>query len=130
MKTILVIDDDHTQLGVLPQLVEFAYHPENVTVIARDNHASACDLVRTIRFDQVLTDLETDKGFEGFETAKFIRSKNPETDIVGMTGRPGVTLEEWEVRTIIAKPFTVDTLRKVLVNRENAEDQRRELTSV
>jgi two-component system cell cycle sensor histidine kinase/response regulator CckA len=113
--TILVIDDEQTVRETLADMLETMDH----SVVAAAGGIEALQRLDQTKFDLVFTDLAMPE-MDGWETARQIRRRHPETKIVMVTGYgPGTNPppgEEALVDGIIGKPFDFDQVTEILTN--------------
>jgi CheY-like chemotaxis protein len=114
---ILVIDDEQA----IAQLLEDALTAEGHVVTVAGSGTEGVELAELSRYDLVLTDLGM-PDMSGWEVARRIRSRFPETPVVLVTGW-GMTVSQEEVdragiAAVVHKPFEITdmlaTTREVL----------------
>jgi DNA-binding response OmpR family regulator len=114
---ILVIDDDQA----IAQLLEDALSAEGHAVTIAGSGTEGVELAELSRYDLVLTDLGM-PDMSGWEVARRIRSRFPDTPVVLVTGW-GMTVSREEVdragiAAVVHKPFEITdmlaTTREVL----------------
>jgi len=121
--TVLIIDDDDNMREVLSDtLVQ-----SGCSVDQSASGEGGLDLFGTQQYDIVMTDLGM-KDMSGWDVARIVKEKSPETPVVMLTGW-GAQIDEKTagkrgIDFIMAKPFKIDKIRE-LVNK--AMELRREL---
>ncbi len=111
--SILVIDDEESVRETLADMLETMDHK---VAIAKSGH-EAVQKLASADFDLVFTDLAMPE-MDGWETARAIRKRSPEMNIVLVTGYgPGTeppTGEDKLVNGIIGKPFDFDQVTQTI----------------
>jgi CheY-like chemotaxis protein len=112
--TILVIDDDDRVRTLLKDILLFGGHQ---VVEASDGEVGLEYLKKNGRVDMVLTDLGMPLK-NGWEVAKWIKTKIPQTPVVLITGW-GTNLDEAKIKEsgvdmIIGKPFQVNEILETI----------------
>jgi len=107
--TILVIDDDERVRTLLRNILLFGGH----RVIEAPDGESGIRYLEEGGLDMVLTDLGM-PGMNGWEVAKSVKSKTPQTPVALITGW-GTNLDEEKIKEsgvdwIIGKPFQVNEI--------------------
>jgi CheY-like chemotaxis protein len=107
--TILVIDDDDRVRTLLRDILVFGGHQ----VIEASDGILGMQYLEQGKFDMVLTDLGMPV-MNGWEVAKWVKRKTPQTPVGLITGW-GVNLEEEKIKEsgvdlIIGKPFQVSEI--------------------
>ena len=107
--TILVIDDDDRVRTLLRDILVFGGHQ----VIEASDGILGMKYLEEGKFDMVLTDLGMPV-MNGWEVAKWVKRKTPQTPVGLITGW-GVNLEEEKIKEsgvdlIIGKPFQVSEI--------------------
>lgn len=113
MSCILVIDDEPVVLdGCEATLTKTGYEVETTL-----NAEEALDKIEAGRYDAIVTDLKL-PGLSGIQLLKIVKDKEPETDIIMITGYATVqtAVEAMKLGAFdyISKPFTPDELRSVV----------------
>ena len=108
--TVLVIDDDERVRTLLRDILLFGGHE---VIEASDGESGIRYLEKDGAVDMVLTDLGMPLK-NGWEVAKWIKTKTPQIPVVLVTGW-GTNLDEGKVRDsgvdmIIGKPFQVNEI--------------------
>ena len=133
MNTVLVVDDDER----LRKQVYWALK-DSYSIFQAENRTQTCQLMQSTRVDLVLLDLHlppaVDTPEEGMKTLEEIRTVNPETPVVVITGNKK---EETCLKVIkngaydyFSKPFDLGEMRIVLkraLYRQNLERKIRRL---
>ena len=107
--TILVIDDDDRVRTLLRDILVFGGHQ----VIEASDGILGMKYLEEGKFDMVLTDLGMPV-MNGWEVAKWVKRKTPQTPVGLITGW-GINLEEEKIKEsgvdlIIGKPFQVSEI--------------------
>jgi CheY-like chemotaxis protein len=107
--TILVIDDDDRVRTLLRDILVFGGHQ----VIEASDGILGMKYLEEGKFDMVLTDLGMPV-MNGWEVAKWVKRKTPQTPVGLITGW-GIDLEEEKIKEsgvdlIIGKPFQVSEI--------------------
>jgi DNA-binding response OmpR family regulator len=107
--TILVIDDDERVRTILRDILLFG----GFQVIEASDGKSGIGYFEKGGFDMVLTDLGMPE-MNGWEVAKWIKSRTPQIPVALITGW-GTNLDEEKIKTsgvdwIIGKPFQVNEI--------------------
>jgi DNA-binding NtrC family response regulator len=126
---LLLIDDDPNTLGSLARAFRLAGHEATVC----DNAQRAGELLRTERFDLILSDVVM-PGKTGMELLEELRKSGLQTPIILISGQANIEMAVKATRLgaldFLEKPITTD---KLLLTVENAlkltrlEDENREL---
>ena len=108
-KTILVVDDEEDIRDVLDiSLSDIGYE-----VFTAENGEEALNIVGKEMPSIVLTDIKM-PGMDGIELLQKIKNKNPDTEVIMITGHGDMDLAikslKYEATDFIAKPINVDTL--------------------
>ena len=109
-RTVLVIDDDDRVRSLLRDILLFGGHE---VIEASDGESGVRHLEKGGSVDMVLTDLGMPLK-NGWEVAKWIKTKTPQIPVVLVTGW-GTNLDEGKIRDsgvdmIIGKPFQVNEI--------------------
>nr|WP_068892197.1 response regulator [Pedobacter panaciterrae] len=101
---LLIVDDNPTNLLVATrQLSRFGIHSDKA-----DNGYSAIEFLKTKEYDVVLVDLHM-PGMDGYQLAKYIQEKHPETKVIIFTAdvleEVKLRLKEMGIQYILSKPF-------------------------
>ncbi len=111
--SILVIDDEQSVRETLADMLEIMQHK----VVIAGSGQEALEKLAGVNFDLVFTDLAMPE-MDGWETARAIRKREPEMNIVLVTGYgPGTEPpagEEKLVNGIIGKPFDFDQVGQTI----------------
>jgi len=107
--TILVIDDDDRVRTLLRDILVFGGHQ----VIEASDGILGMQYLEQGKFDMVLTDLGMPV-MNGWEVAKWVKRKTPQTPVGLITGW-GINLEEEKIKEsgvdlVIGKPFQVNEI--------------------
>ena len=113
MSCILVVDDEPIVLnGCEATLTKTGYEVETAL-----NAEEALEKIETGRYDTIVTDLKL-PGLSGMQLLKIVKDREPETDIIMITGYATVQTAVEAMRLgafdYISKPFTPDELRSVV----------------
>ena len=108
---ILVVDDEQ----LLRELISLTLTDFNVSTAT--NGLEAIDLLKTGKYEMVITDLMMPEG-DGFAILEAVRDLQTIPDVLVMTGYPSTENEQrcrqlgcWDV---LAKPFAVSHLRQIV----------------
>lgn len=110
---ILVVDDEDQIVDLLTTILETSGHE----VVGIVEAVKAVDLLKTERFDLLLTDLGM-PGVSGMELAKLAKEANSSIKVIMLTGW-GADYENQDLRdkgidAVISKPFRFDELTAVI----------------
>jgi DNA-binding NtrC family response regulator len=109
---VLIVDDASNMRSLLQSILALQHD----LVLAPDGNV-ACFSLETSAFDVVLTDVRM-PGPDGFELARLIRSRWPETEVVLMTAFASIPAAVEAVRLgaydYLAKPFDPDDITLVI----------------
>jgi len=124
-KTILLVDDEADIREVLAiSLTDMGYE-----VLTAENGEKALDLYREKSPQIVLTDIKM-PGMDGIEILKRIKSKNPETEVIMITGHGDTDIAikslKYEAIDFITKPISSDAL-EIALKRANEKILTRDL---
>lgn len=103
---ILVVDDEPLIREVVRLFLEEDQHSITMAANGRDGLARFCEG----EFDLVLTDRAMPE-MNGNQLARAIKTLKPTQPIILLTGFDGASKENSAVDLVVAKPFTVDSLR-------------------
>jgi len=110
---VLVVDDEVMILSVLSAIIEEFGHSVRV---AEDGYA-ALSAMEELASDLIITDLSM-PGMNGFELARRVQTKHPETTLVLMTGHSSEesykTAMSMDMAAYLAKPFKASELSAIL----------------
>lgn len=91
----------------------------NSQVDAANGMEAAIDCLQRSRYDTVITDLELN-GLSGYELARWIRGKSPDTGVIIMSGHNQSEIEQYMETGIvdhwIFKPFGINDLEIALAS--------------
>jgi signal transduction histidine kinase len=112
-KTILLVDDEPDIRDVLSlSLSDMGYH-----VYEAENGDEALQVFKDTQPSMVMTDIKM-PGMDGIELLKKIKSENPETEVIMITGHGDMDLAirslKCEATDFITKPINVDALELAL----------------
>lgn len=106
MKKVLVVDDE---IEMLKSLEKIFSHRDDFDVFFLDNSLAARELVKTKKFDLIITDLKM-KEVSGLEILKHAISKYPGTLVIMISGYGTIEASVQAIRNgafdFIEKPFT------------------------
>ena len=107
--TVLVIDDDDRVRTLLRDILLLAGH----RAVEASDGRSGIRYLEEGGFDIVLTDLGM-PGTNGWEVAKCVKQRTPETPVIPITGW-GLELDETKIRElgvdfVISKPFQIQDI--------------------
>jgi CheY-like chemotaxis protein len=103
--TVLVVDDEPMVRNVVDRLLSLAGH----TVISAESGPAALDEMRNRRFDVVITDQGMPE-MSGRELAHHLHEEYPETPVILLTGDTDLSVDDAEIRRVLAKPFRAEDL--------------------
>lgn len=112
---ILVVDDEQ----IIREGCTEIFKSEGHQVVTAANGLQALDRIEQQKFDLILTDLKM-PGMEGMELLAELKKVLPQADIIVMTGyatiESAVEAMRLGVYDYVTKPFTPDTIKKILKN--------------
>lgn len=125
MEKILVVDDERDCLSVISKvLIKENYHVEQAI-----NGEEALRKVRDNHYDLVITDIMM-PGMNGIEVMKQVKQLNEDTEVVVITGYPGMDEAIQALRAgaydFLIKPFNIDEIKSVAnecLERKRLKDQ-------
>ncbi len=106
---ILVVDDEPMVREIVRLFLAEDQCSITMAVNGRDALARFCDE----EFDVVFTDRAMPE-MDGHELARAIKKLKPDQPIILLTGYDAGALEDPNVDLVVAKPFTMDCLRKAI----------------
>lgn len=112
-ETLLIVEDDEALLRMIRDLLE----QMNYRVIAATSGDEAIELIDAgTPFDLMLTDVVMPGKVGGFELARYLRSKRPDTPVVYMSGYTGIAQSEMGdvPAPLVQKPCPRPVLAEVL----------------
>ncbi len=112
-KTILLVDDEDDLREVLDiSLSDIGYH-----VLTAENGAQAMNILKETHVPVVITDIKM-PGIDGIELLRKIKSYNPETEVIMLTGHGDLDLAiksiKHEATDFVTKPINDDVLEMAL----------------
>jgi DNA-binding NtrC family response regulator len=126
MARILVVDDEQSMLEVLAIMLK----REGYEVAAVSNGNEAMDLIQSVGFDVVITDLKMEP-VNGMEVLRFTKSKNLETVVIMMTahGTEEIAVEAMKEGAFhyVKKPFKMEELRNLIAKGLENRDLKQEV---
>ena len=113
-KTILLVDDE----ADLREVLDISLSDTGYNVLTAENSTQALDLLNDNDIPVVITDIKM-PGIDGIELLRKIKSKNPETEVIMLTGHGDLELAikslKHEATDFITKPINDDALEMALV---------------
>ena len=113
-KTILLVDDE----ADLREVLDISLSDTGYNVLTAENSAQALDLLNDNDIPVVITDIKM-PGIDGIELLRKIKSKNPETEVIMLTGHGDLELAikslKHEATDFITKPINDDALEMALI---------------
>lgn len=113
-KTILLVDDE----ADLREVLDISLSDTGYNVLTAENSAQALDFLNDNDIPVVITDIKM-PGIDGIELLRKIKSKNPETEVIMLTGHGDLELAikslKHEATDFITKPINDDALEMALV---------------
>ena len=86
-KTILLVDDE----ADLREVLDISLSDTGYNVLTAENSTQALDLLNDNDIPVVITDIKM-PGIDGIELLRKIKSKNPETEVIMLTGHGDLEL--------------------------------------
>ncbi len=112
-KTILLVDDEPD----LREVLDISLSDSGYTVLTAENGAQALNILRDTDIPVVITDIKM-PGVNGIELLRQIKGKNPETEVIMLTGHGDLELAikslKHEATDFITKPINDDALEMAL----------------
>jgi DNA-binding NtrC family response regulator len=110
---ILLVDDEKDFLDVMSERIE----ARGMEVSTADSAAQALDKVESGGFDAIILDLMM-PGMDGLEALKAIKKKNPDLQVVLLTGHAtvekGIEAMKLGAMDFIEKPADLDKLTEII----------------
>ena len=110
---ILLVDDEKDFLDVMSERIE----ARGMEVTTADSAAQALDKVESGGFDAIILDLMM-PGMDGLEALKAIKKKNPDLQVVLLTGHAtvekGIEAMKLGAMDFIEKPADLDKLTEII----------------
>ncbi len=110
---ILLVDDEKDFLDVMSERIE----ARGMKVSKADSAAKALEKVETGGFDAIIVDLMM-PGMDGLETLKAIKKKNPDLQVILLTGHAtiekGIEAMKLGALDFVEKPADLDKLTKII----------------
>jgi DNA-binding NtrC family response regulator len=110
---ILLVDDEKDFLDVMSERIE----ARGMEVTTADSAAQALDKVESGGFDAIIVDLMM-PGMDGLEALKAIKKKNPDLQVVLLTGHAtvekGIEAMKLGAMDFIEKPADLDKLTEII----------------
>jgi len=127
MIDMLIVEDNKGLLNILKE----AFETENYSITLCESAEEAKEIIDKIDFDIVITDLKL-PGEDGISILKFVKQKNPETDVILITayGTIDRAVEAMKIGAadFITKPFSLDYIRllvaKIIANKKLKEENK------
>jgi DNA-binding NtrC family response regulator len=134
---ILLVDDEKDFLDVMSERIE----SRGLAVTTADSAAKALEQVAAEAYDAIILDLMM-PGMDGLETLKAIKEKNPDLQIILLTGHAtvekGVEAMKLGALDFVEKPADLDELtrvikkaqaRKMVITEKRMEEKMKEIIS-
>jgi DNA-binding NtrC family response regulator len=126
MARILIVDDEQSMLEVLAIMLK----REGYEVATTSNGEQAMELIRSIGFDVVITDLKMEP-VDGMEVLRFTKTVNRETVVIMMTahGTEEIAVEAMKEGAFhyVKKPFKMEELRNLIAKGLENRDLKQEV---
>lgn len=110
---LLIVDDEEMAVMNLEHILK----KQGYEIVTADNGSKGLDLVRSGRFDVVLTDLRMDK-VDGMRILEETRASNSECEVIMITGYATVdsAIEAMKKGAYhyISKPYRIEAVRKIV----------------
>ncbi|MBL1214826.1 MAG: sigma-54-dependent Fis family transcriptional regulator [Ignavibacteriae bacterium] len=127
-KKILIIDDEFEMLTSIEKILNLK---ESYSVIAKQNSKDAIKLIKSEKFDLIITDLKM-KDFDGIEILKTARDSFSDSKVIVISGYGTVEASVEAMRKgafdFIEKPFTSAKLYECVSRALNENDESAEKT--
>ena len=125
-KTILLVDDE----ADLREVLDISLSDTGYNVLTAENSTQALKILNNNDIPVVITDIKM-PGIDGIELLRKIKSKNPETEVIMLTGHGDLELAikslKHEATDFITKPINDDALEMALVRAFEKIQMRRKL---
>ena len=125
-KTILLVDDE----ADLREVLDISLSDTGYNVLTAENSTQALKILNNNIIPVVITDIKM-PGIDGIELLRKIKSKNPETEVIMLTGHGDLELAikslKHEATDFITKPINDDALEMALVRAFEKIQMRRKL---
>ena len=112
-KTILLVDDE----ADLREVLDISLSDSGYNVLTAENSTQALNILNDNDIPVVITDIKM-PGIDGIELLRKIKSKNPETEVIMLTGHGDLELAikslKHEATDFITKPINDDALEMAL----------------
>ncbi|MEJ2656142.1 MAG: response regulator [Desulfobacterales bacterium] len=112
-KTILLVDDE----ADLREVLDISLSDLGYNVLTAEDGAQAVNILNKTHTPVVITDIKM-PGIDGIELLRKIKSKNPETEVIMLTGHGDLELAikslKYEATDFITKPINDDALEMAL----------------
>jgi PAS domain S-box-containing protein len=113
-KTILLVDDETD----LREVLDISLSDTGYEVLTAENGAQALNILKENDIPVVITDIKM-PGIDGIELLRKIKSKNPETEVIMLTGHGDLDLAikslKHKATDFITKPINDDALEMALI---------------
>lgn len=132
---ILLVDDEKDFLDVMSERIQ----ARGMEVTTADSAQKALEQVATGGFDAIILDLMM-PGMDGLQTLKAIKEKNPELQVILLTGhatvQKGIEAMKLGALDFVEKPADLDKLtgiikkaqaRKMVLVEQNMEDKMKQI---
>ena len=125
-KTILLVDDETD----LREVLDISLSDTGYDVLTAENSTQALKILNDNDIPVVITDIKM-PGIDGIELLRKIKSKNPETEVIMLTGHGDLELAikslKNEATDFITKPINDDALEMALQRAFEKIQMRRKL---
>jgi len=112
-KTILLVDDE----SAIREVLNISLSDTGYNVLTAENGTQAINIIKNNDVPVVITDIKM-PGIDGIELLRKIKSKNPETEVIMLTGHGDLELAikslKLEAMDFITKPINDDALEMAL----------------
>ena len=113
-KTILLVDDE----ADLREVLDISLSDTGYEVLTAENGAQALNILKENDISVVITDIKM-PGIDGIELLRKIKNKNPETEVIMLTGHGDLDLAikslKHKATDFITKPINDDALEMALI---------------